>query len=209
MSKELNLLADALTTQGEVEDGPVRYIYMDDSTIYRFENNQMKKVTANMIKRAQKLIDNRNANPTAKPKAKAKSRKVPEPVPEPDEVEEEEAEDEEVIPEPIKVPKKKKPQRPRTAVAAESSAANIDLNEYYSNKSKMEYMNLELQRLNSKVHKLKQYKSIVSRLTGGEFEAIEPQQQMCQQSERANQQQMNQQQMNQSNSRCVCDSLFI
>ena len=72
MSKELNLLAEAITTQGEVEDGPVRYIYMDDSTIYRFENNQMKRVTANTIKRAQRLIDSRNANPPTKSKAKAK-----------------------------------------------------------------------------------------------------------------------------------------
>ena len=34
----------------------------------------------------------------------------------------------------------------------------------------MEFMNLEITRLNNKVNKLKQYKAIVNKLTGNEFE---------------------------------------
>ena len=37
----------------------------------------------------------------------------------------------------------------------------------------MEYMSLEIDRLTNKVNKLKQYKSIVNKITGGEYEAPE------------------------------------
>lgn len=187
MNNELNLLAEALSTQGEAEQGGVKYIYMDDSTIYRFENNRMKKVSAAMIKKANKLLDTQGSLPNDTPeKLKPKGKKVPAPKgkktkvrePEPEEADdEEESTDEEPEPEPVpkKVKKVKETPAPKKArVPKVDSSANIDLNEYYNNKNRMEFMSIEIDRLTNKVNKLKQYKSIVNKITGGEYEAPEP-----------------------------------
>ena len=195
MNGELNLLAEALSTQGESENNGVKYIYMDESTIYRFENNRMKKVSATMIKKAHKLLETQGnlPNDAKQPKKKApkgKAKKViPEPEPEDDEQQEEEEEDDEPAPPPPKKSKKQpapvKPTKTRTPKV--DTSANIDLNEYYNNKNRMEFMTMEIDRLTNKVNKLKQYKSIVNKITGGEYEApevqYEPQSQYVQQSQ--------------------------
>lgn len=184
MNNELNLLAEALSSNGEAESNGVKYIYMDESTIYRFENNRMKKVSAAMIKKAHKLLETQGnlPNDAKQPKKKAtrgKAKKViPEPEQEDDDEQEEQEEEEED--EPTPPPKKSRkakevppppPKKSRTPKV--DTSANIDLNEYYNNKNRMEYMSLEIDRLTNKVNKLKQYKSIVNKITGGEYEAPE------------------------------------
>lgn len=187
---ELNLLMECLSTEGEAEDGGVKYIFMDDNTVYRFENNRMKKVSKALITKAKKQIQSQNNlnqiqsqsnEETEKPKPTKRSKKttqsVRSPIPEP--INDEEEEEEEPEPEPIRVPPKRSkskalqsqsvPSPRRTRMEQDFSSA-IDLNEYYNNKNRMEFMNLEITRLNNKVDKLKQYKAIVNKLTGNEFD---------------------------------------
>ena len=207
MNSELNLLAEALSTNGEAENNGVKYIYMDDSTVYRFENNRMKKVSAAMIKKANKLLEtqgslpNTTPSPTAKKSTKrAKQQQAPPPPP-PEEQAEEEDDDEEQQappPPPPKPTKRAKATKPKAAVV--DSAANIDLNEYYNNKNRMEFMTLEIDRLNNKISKLRQYKSIVNRITGGEYEAPDYQPQP--------QPQLQPQSQPQQQQRQICDTLF-
>lgn len=186
---ELNLLMECLSTEGEAEDGGVKYIFMDDNTVYRFENNRMKKVSKALITKAKKQIQSQNNlnqiqsqsnEESEKPKPSKRSKKTTKPIPEPiNDDEEEEEEENEVLsyakPEPIHAsPKRSKskvlqPQPRRTKMEQDFSSA-IDLNEYYNNKNRMEFMNLEITRLNNKVDKLKQYKAIVNKLTGNEFD---------------------------------------
>ena len=189
---ELSLLAEALSTQGESEGDGVKYIYMDDQTVYRFENNRMKKVSAAMIKKANKLLEQQSVLPNDTPanllpkqakqrttRAKA-SKVIPEPSEDVDEDNElppreafdREEDDDEPAPPPVKrAPAKRATTTATTRKSSKvSDAANIDLNEYYNNKNKMEYMTLEIDRLNNKINKLKQYKSIVNKITGGEYD---------------------------------------
>lgn len=182
---ELNLLMECLSTEGEAEDGGVKYIFMDDNTVYRFENNRMKKVSKALITKAKKQIQSQNNlnqiqsqsnEETEKPKPTKRSKKQTPPIPEPINDDEEEEEPE---PEPIRAPPKRSkskalqsqsvPSPRRTRMEQDFSSA-IDLNEYYNNKNRMEFMNLEITRLNNKVDKLKQYKAIVNKLTGNEFD---------------------------------------
>ena len=58
-NKELQLLAEALNNGSEAEADGVKYVFMDENTVYRFENNRMKKVAAGLIKKANKLIKTR------------------------------------------------------------------------------------------------------------------------------------------------------
>ena len=207
MNSELNLLAEALSTNGEAENNGVKYIYMDDSTVYRFENNRMKKVSAAMIKKANKLLEtqgslpNTTPSPTAKKSTKRSKQQQAPPPPPPEEQAEEEDDDEEQQappPPPPKPTKRAKATKPKAAVV--DSAANIDLNEYYNNKNRMEFMTLEIDRLNNKISKLRQYKSIVNRITGGEYEAPDYQPQP--------QPQLQPQSQPQQQQRQICDTLF-
>ena len=182
MNNELSLLAEALSTQGEAEQGGVKYIYMDESTVYRFENNRLKKVSGAMIKKANKVLESQGNLPNDSKPEKKKGKgskgkaKKPIPEPEPEEDEDEEESDEEPAPPPKKVKKVKEvPPPKKTRVPKVDSSANIDLNEYYNNKNRMEFMSIEIDRLTNKVNKLKQYKNIVNKITNGEFEAPEPQ----------------------------------
>ena len=182
-TNELQLLAEAISTNGEAESNGVKYIYMDDSTVYRFENNRMKKVSTTLLKKARTLISSQD-KPKQQPKAKTskKSRvkqeqeqeqEQDEPEPEQDEPEQEPEQDEQEQPK-RELRSKPKTRIPKTTNPTSSTAVNIDLNEYYNNKNKMEYMMKEMDRLNNKVNKLKQYKSIVNRITGGEYDQSTP-----------------------------------
>lgn len=179
-NEELNLLAEALSTQGESEGDGVKYIYMDEATVYRFENNRMKKVSAAMLKKANKLLETQGNLPNDTPEKlrpkqpkqtkQTKRKQAPPTSDDEDNSIQPDAEEEE-IPEPK--PKKaaaKKVTTTRVPKTKASDSANIDLNEYYNNKNKMEYMSLEIDRLTNKVNKLKQYKSIVNKITGGEYD---------------------------------------
>ena len=206
-NEELNLLAEALSTQGESEGDGVKYIYMDEVTVYRFENNRMKKVSAAMLKKANKLLETQGNLPNDTPEKlrpkqpkqtkQTKRKQAPPPSDDEDNSIQPDVEEEE-IPEPKPKKTAKKVTTTRVPKTKASDSANIDLNEYYNNKNKMEYMSLEIDRLTNKVNKLKQYKSIVNKITGGEYDPpdvpvySQPQQQ--------------QQQLQQS--RQVNDSLF-
>lgn len=173
---ELQLLAEVLQTQTEAEAGGVKYIYMDENTIYRFENNKMKKVSAALIKKAQKAQQQQqNEVKKEKKEKKQKKKQQPQPVIEEEEEQSEEETENEVLPQPKQKREKKIKQKPTRNINAVDSP--IDLNEYWQVKSKLEYQDKELERLTGKIHKLKQYKNIVSRLTGGEYntEYVEPQ----------------------------------
>lgn len=172
-NKELQLLAEALNNGSEAEADGVKYVFMDENTVYRFENNRMKKVAAGLIKKANKLIKARQQgerveevddDPPPKPKPKKKQPK-PSRCLETDDDEGEQADDEES--EPDAKPIKKINKRLKKEV---NSTPTVDLNEYYHTKNKLEFMTLELDRLNNKVSKLKQYKSIVNKITGGEYD---------------------------------------
>ena len=179
-SNDLQLLCNALSTQGEAEGDGVKYIWMDNDTVYRFENNRMKKVSKAMLNKANKLILQQNSIPGQQPPKKTRGRKAaqqPTPQPQPimgnayDEEEEDEPEPE---PEPLPPPKPKRTRKPKTPSVPAPTPSTIDLNEYWQVKNKNEYMTNEIDRLNHKVSKLKQYKSIVNKLTGGEYDPVEP-----------------------------------
>lgn len=183
-NKELQLLVETLNNGSEAEADGVKYIYMDENTVYRFENNRMKKVAAGLIKKANKIIKAQQQQPKQqntddeddedlpkpKPKKKQSNPKPPRYL-EPDDEEGEQLEDDEPDEKPIKKINKR--------LKKDVSNPNVDLNEYYHTKNKLEFMTLELDRLNNKVSKLKQYKSIVNKITGGEYDQpsqYEPQQ---------------------------------
>ena len=63
--RDLQLLVETLQNKQEAEADGVKFIYMDDSTIYRFENNRMKKVSAALLKKANKFIQNEALDPEA------------------------------------------------------------------------------------------------------------------------------------------------
>ena len=172
-NKELQLLAEALNNGSEAEADGVKYVFMDENTVYRFENNRMKKVAAGLIKKANKLIKTRQQgervdevddDPPPKPKPKKKQPKPSRSLEADDD--DEQADDEE--PEPDAKPIKKINKRLKKEV--NNTTPTVDLNEYYHTKNKLEFMTLELDRLNNKVSKLKQYKSIVNKITGGEYD---------------------------------------
>lgn len=206
---DIQLLRDCLNSQSEAEAGGVKFVYMDDNTVYRFENNRMKKVSKALINKA-KQADN-----TTKPK---RGRKPTKQIMDNDEQEEEEneeemikpvkqvkrakrvkpiitEEEEENEPEPIKpIKQAKRVKQPKPDI----NPANIDLNEYYHNKNKMEFMTQEMERMNRKITKLKQYKSMFNRLNGGEYD-IQDTQQIQQQ----------QKQTIPDNTKIINDSLFM
>lgn len=173
-NKELQLLAEALNNGSEAEADGVKYVFMDENTVYRFENNRMKKVAAGLIKKANKLnkarqqgerVEEVDDDPPPKPKPKKKQPK-PSRCLEADDDEGEQADDEESEPDAKPIKKINK----RLKKEVNNSTPTVDLNEYYHTKNKLEFMTLELDRLNNKVSKLKQYKSIVNKITGGEYD---------------------------------------
>lgn len=187
---ELDLLCECITTEGEAEGGGVKFIYMDEGTIYRFENNRMKKIGKQLINKAKKEITKRSKIPQqtmeqmdettekTQRKKRAKKERIEQAPREIEESEEEEdnCEFESLPPKPVK--KQKTQSLKRQRAQSDLLSPSIDLDEYYSNKHKMEYMTTEINRLNSKIGKLKQYKSIVNKLTGGEIDELPQQQQM-------------------------------
>lgn len=207
-NEELNLLAEALSTQGESEGDGVKYIYMDEATVYRFENNRMKKVSAAMLKKANKLLETQGNLPNDTPEKlrpkqpkqtkQTKRKQAPPPSDDEDNSIQPDVEEEEIPELKPKAKQAKKVTTTRVPKTKASDSANIDLNEYYNNKNKMEYMSLEIDRLTNKVNKLKQYKSIVNKITGGEYDPPDVPQYSQQQSQQTISQQ----------SRQVNDSLF-
>ena len=213
MNDELSLLCECISTEGESEAGGVKFIWMDENTIYRFENNRMKKIGKQLINKAKREItrrqtiqsnnDNDESTPQpAKTRSKRKthrdaqlrqsSKAIKQPkremIPDSDsdddnaiqQIEEEDVD--EVEPQPVKPTRTKSVKPTRTEpTKATTLTQSIDLDEYYDTKHRMEYMTLEINRLNSKVGKLKQYKSIVNKLTGGEIDDLPQSQQQQQQ----------------------------
>ena len=195
---ELDLLCECINTEGETEGGGVKFVWMDENTIYRFENNRMKKIGKQLLNKAKRELTKRSKIPKhssineedegdgdesqpvprkSKSKVMKKNKRQPNTSlsfnEEEDEVDDELGDglDDELQPVPRKTKGKvKSSKRERTAI--NQLSPHIDLDEYYNNKHKMEYMTLELTRLNNKIGKLKQYKSIVNRLTGGEIDDL-------------------------------------
>ena len=164
---ELALLSECVKNQTEASDGNIRFIYVDDETVYRFENNKMKKVSKSLIKKS--------IAPTPQKTNKVVKKKiVVEPVAENEilnyakEEEEENADEIEIQPPPK--PKKLKKNILQQQQKLQPQPANDPhLAEFYENKFKMEYMNKEIEHLTNKVNKLKQYKQIVNKLSGNEW----------------------------------------
>ena len=188
---ELDLLCECISTEGEAEGGGVKFIYMDDSTVYRFENNRMKKIGKQLINRAKRELNKRNSNPSTqsneddvKPKKQKQMKQSQKQKPNIRQVEDDDSDDDnqnqndntddEEYQQPPPPPKMKKMKQPKRSMdrSAHAIEPTIDLDEYYSNKHKMAYMTSEIDRLNSKIGKLKQYKSIVNKLTGGEIDDL-------------------------------------
>lgn len=187
---DIQLLRECLNSQSEAEAGGVKFVYMDDNTVYRFENNRMKKVSKALINKA------KSADNATKTKRGRKSMKQ---IMENDDMEEEQEQEQEEIIKPSKQVRRAKQPKPIIEEEEEQeemikptkqvkrakqpktdiNAANIDLNEYYHTKNKMEFMTQEMERMNKKITKLKQYKSMFNRLNGGEYD-IQDTQQMTQ-----------------------------
>ena len=179
---DIQLLRECLNSQSEAESGGVKFVYMDDNTVYRFENNRMKKVSKALInkakqadnatkqkrgrKPAKQIIENdeseeENEEEIIKPIKTIKQSKRVKPI-----IDDEEEQEEEII----KPTKTIKPTKRTKQPKPDINPANIDLNEYYHNKNKMEFMTQEMERMNKKITKLKQYKSMFNRLNGGEYD---------------------------------------
>ena len=185
---ELELLKQCLQNESEAEMGGIRFVYMDPETVYRFENNKMKKVSKSLINRALKSKDKPTESPTPTPKKQIKRKKQQVEVTPAEEEEEvnEDNEDNVIIEEPVKP---KKQMKPKKEIKPKLDNPQVDLDMYYSNKHKMEYMEQEMNRLNQKISKLKHYKAIVNRMSYGEIDDLptsnvtqpQPQQQQQQQ----------------------------
>ena len=187
---DIQLLRECLNSQSEAEAGGVKFVYMDDNTVYRFENNRMKKVSKALINKA------KSADNATKTKRGRKSMKQ---IMENDDMEEEQEQEQEEMIKPTKQVRRAKQPKPIIEEEEEQeeiikpakqvrrakqpktdiNTPNIDLNEYYHNKNKMEFMTQEMERMNKKITKLKQYKSMFNRLNGGEYD-IQDTQQMTQ-----------------------------
>ena len=201
MNNEIDLLCQAIQSQDSVENNGVKFLYMDENTIYRFQNNKMKPISKTLLNKAKKLI-NQQTQPaeTTKPKrGKGKKATRQQQIKEAIESETEESEDgdfdesadeemdEMIINQQSKPSKQTNKQAKRKALDEASKQPSkqtskqtskqqrnelipygeIDLNEYYNNKNRMEFMTREMDRLNQKITKLKQYKHLVTKITGG------------------------------------------
>ena len=104
---ELDLLCQAIQTQDTVESGDVKFLYMDENTIYRFQNNKMKPISKTLMNKAKKYIQQQQ-----KPAKAKKTKRQMKPKPETIEEEEESNENEdieEVEQKPMKKTKQPKP----------------------------------------------------------------------------------------------------
>lgn len=168
---ELDLLCQAIQTQDSVESGDVKFLYMDENTIYRFQNNKMKPISKTLMNKAKKYIQQQQQRTTQKTVKTKKSKQQEQPIIEPtEEVNEEEEEDEpEPTPKPINTKKTVKKQQPKRLnnESLVQNPYNISLDEYYNNKNRMEFMTREMERMNNKITKLKQYKTLINKITGG------------------------------------------
>lgn len=193
---ELSLLRECVSNQTETSDGVVRFIYVDENTVYRFENNKMKKVSKSLINKA--LSTNNKADKTIKSnKTVKKTNKIPKRVvvaesedsDDADELvdetvdiktngnnelnDDDNANDEEdiVVVRPSKQQKRERVKQKKNVAAVNSmfNEPTASIEEFYQNKYRMEYMNKELEHLTNKVNKLKQYKRIVNKLAGNEW----------------------------------------
>lgn len=221
MTSELEAISQALSN-GEAEFGTAKFIQMDDDTVYRFENNRMKKVSKTTINKAKKLAAKLAQNqgmgngefgdgeeqitpPSSKrTKKQTKKQTKRQQIIESDDENEnddevgngerggiESLEDDEPIPQP------KPRKQTRTKGCRNAIVPDVDLNEYYNMKNKLEYMSQDNERLNQKVKKLRTYKELFNKVSGFEYEcndymppmnqSAQPQQQAMNQPQPTNQ----------------------
>ena len=208
---ELDLLCQAIQTQDTVESGDVKFLYMDENTIYRFQNNKMKPISKTLMNKAKKYIQQQQKPAKAKKTRQQPKRKTEtieeeeesnEDIEEPNEVMTEEVNETKPMKKTNKLNKSKQPKK-EVVMNEFQNPYNISLDEYYNNKNRMEFMTREMERMNNKITKLKQYKTIINKLTGGgEIDDLPTQPQQQQQ-----QQQLQNVSYRQQNT--VNDSLFI
>ena len=173
---ELDLLCQAIQTQDTVESGDVKFLYMDENTIYRFQNNKMKPISKTLMNKAKKYIQQQQQKPAKAKKTKQPPKRKTETIEEEEESNEDIEEPNEVMTEEVnetkpmkKTNKPKQPKQPKKEVVINEfqNPYNISLDEYYNNKNRMEFMTREMERMNNKITKLKQYKTLINKLTGG------------------------------------------
>ena len=186
---ELDLLCQAIQTQETVESNGVKFVYMDENTIYRFQNNKMKAISKSLLNKARKAIEQQTSNnssinkkkrkqstKTKSSKTKQREREIEDSTDEEDINEFNNEEEEEEYEEPVKPIKpikqsnkqaNKQSANKKLKQTSFNESNSISLDEYYNNKNRMEYMNREMERLTNKITKLKQYKAIVNKITGG------------------------------------------
>lgn len=184
---ELDLLCQAIQTQETVESNGVKFVYMDENTIYRFQNNKMKAISKSLLNKARKAIEQQTSNnssinkkkrkqSTKTKSSKTKQREIEDSTDEEDINEFNNEEEEEEYEEPVKPIKpikqankqaNKQSANKKLKQTSFNESNSISLDEYYNNKNRMEYMNREMERLTNKITKLKQYKAIVNKITGG------------------------------------------
>jgi len=191
MTSELEAIGQALSN-GEAEFGTAKFIQMDDDTVYRFENNRMKKVSKTTINKAKKLAaklaqsqalgndggldgdEQINTTPSKRTKKQTKRTKKQQIVASDDE-NEDDGEGEggmmnESIEEDEPIPQPKPRKQTRTKTSRNAIVPDVDLNEYYNMKNKLEYMSQDNERLNQKVKKLRTYKELFNKVSGFEYE---------------------------------------
>lgn len=191
MTSELEAIGQALSN-GEAEFGTAKFIQMDDNTVYRFENNRMKKVSKTTINKAKKLAaklaqsqelgndggldgDEPTPQPSKRTKKQTKRTKKQQIITSDDENEDGEGEGEggminESIEEDEPIPQPKPRKQTRTKASRNAIVPDVDLNEYYNMKNKLEYMSQDNERLNQKVKKLRTYKELFNKVSGFEYE---------------------------------------
>ena len=190
MTSELEAIGQALSN-GEAEFGTAKFIQMDDDTVYRFENNRMKKVSKTTINKAKKLAaklaqsqalgndggldgDEPPTQSSKRTKKQTKKTKKQQIVASDDE-NEDDVEGEggmmnESIEEDEPIPQPKPRKQTRTKTSRNAIVPDVDLNEYYNMKNKLEYMSQDNERLNQKVKKLRTYKELFNKVSGFEYE---------------------------------------
>lgn len=190
MTSELEAISQALSN-GEAEFGTAKFIQMDDDTVYRFENNRMKKVSKTTINKAKKLAaklaqsqalgndggldgDDPPTQSSKRTKKQTKRTKKQQIVASDDE-NEDDGEGEggmmnESIEEDEPIPQPKPRKQTRTKTSRNAIVPDVDLNEYYNMKNKLEYMSQDNERLNQKVKKLRTYKELFNKVSGFEYE---------------------------------------
>ena len=190
MTSELEAIGQALSN-GEAEFGTAKFIQMDDDTVYRFENNRMKKVSKTTINKAKKLaaklaqsqalgndggldgdeqVSTASSKRTKKQTKKTKKQQI---VASDDENEDEMGDESmanESIEEDEPIPQPKPRKQTRTKTSRNAIVPDVDLNEYYNMKNKLEYMSQDNERLNQKVKKLRTYKELFNKVSGFEYE---------------------------------------